>query len=79
MQPVRTAAGRDCKCTNTEVSSNPRKAPMHLEALAMHDGRPRLVVLLLRDPHLLEGRQGGQDGAANPDLRRSPTASGGER
>ena len=35
----------------------------------------RLIILLLRDPHLPEGGQGGQDGATNPDtalaLRRS--------
>ena len=37
-----------------------------LEALAMNDGRTRLVVLLLRDPHLLERRQRRQDRAANP-------------
>ena len=33
----------------------------------MDDGRPGLVVLLFADPHLLEGGQRGQDGAANPD------------
>ena len=38
-----------------------------LEALAVDDGRAGLVVLLLADPHLLEGGQGGQDGAADPD------------
>ena len=27
----------------------------------------RLVVLLLGDPHLLEGGEGGQDGATDPD------------
>merc|ERR1719420_2274467 len=32
----------------------------------MHDGRPRLVVLRLGDPHLLEGTQRGEDGPANP-------------
>jgi len=37
-----------------------------LEALAVDDGGARLVVLLLGDPHLLEGRQGGQDGATDP-------------
>merc|ERR1712028_189679 len=41
--------------------------PVHLEALAVDDGRARLVVLLLGDPHLLEGREGGEDGAADPD------------
>lgn len=38
-----------------------------LEALPVNDGRSALVVLLLRDPHLLEGRQGGQDGTTDPD------------
>ena len=46
-----------------------------LEAFAMDDGRSRLIVFLFRNPHLLEGGQGGQDGATNPDgifaLRRS--------
>ena len=38
-----------------------------LEAFAVDDGGSRLIVLLLADPHLLEGGQGGQDGASNPD------------
>ena len=33
----------------------------------MHNGRTRLVVLGLGDPHLLEGGEGGQDRATNPD------------
>ena len=37
-----------------------------LEAFAMDDGGPRLVVLLLRDPHLLECRERSQNRAANP-------------
>ena len=37
-----------------------------LEALSMHNGWSTLVVLLLGDPHLLEGGEGGQDGAADP-------------
>ena len=41
----------------------------------MHNGWARLVVLLLGDPHLLEGGQRGQDGTTDPDtvlaLRRS--------
>merc|ERR1719373_49373 len=36
------------------------------EALPVHDGGARLVVLALGDPHLLEGTQGRQDGAADP-------------
>jgi len=38
-----------------------------LEALAVDNGRARLVVLLLADPHLLEGGQRGKNGAADPD------------
>merc|ERR1719500_1641454 len=38
-----------------------------LEALAVDNGWAALVVLLLGDPHLLEGGQGGKDGAADPD------------
>lgn len=33
----------------------------------MDDGWAGLVVLLLADPHRLEGRQRGQDGATDPD------------
>merc|ERR1712141_138679 len=38
-----------------------------LEALAVDDGGAALVVLLLRDPHLLEGGEGGEDGTSDPD------------
>lgn len=37
-----------------------------LETLAMDNRRSSLIVLLLTDPHLLEGREGGQDGATDP-------------
>ena len=37
-----------------------------LEALPVDDGGAGLVVLLFGDPHLLEGGQGGQDGATDP-------------
>ena len=37
-----------------------------LEALSVHDGWARLVILLLGDPHLLEGGQGCKDGATDP-------------
>ena len=37
-----------------------------LEALPVDDGGTCLIVLLLADPHLLEGGQGSQDGAADP-------------
>ena len=33
----------------------------------MDDAGAGLVVLLLRDPHLLEGGKGSQDGASDPD------------
>ena len=38
----------------------------HLEALAVDNGWTRFIILLLGDPHLLEGGEGGQDGATNP-------------
>merc|ERR1712212_823828 len=38
-----------------------------LEALAVDDGWAALVILLLGDPHLLEGGEGSQDGASDPD------------
>merc|ERR1711869_139428 len=38
----------------------------NLEALAVDDGGAALVVLLLGDPHLLEGGEGRQDGATDP-------------
>merc|ERR1712061_507751 len=48
---------------------------LHLEALPVDNGWAALVVLLLGDPHLLEGGQRSQDGATDPDgvfpLRRS--------
>merc|ERR1712121_231999 len=37
-----------------------------LEALSVDNSGARLVVLLLGDPHLQEGGEGGQDGAADP-------------
>merc|ERR1712020_757523 len=38
-----------------------------LEALPVDNAWAGLVVLLLGDPHLLEGGEGGEDGAADPD------------
>ena len=38
-----------------------------LETFAMYNGRTRLVVFLLGDPHLLEGGKRSEDGASNPD------------
>merc|ERR1712243_339685 len=40
---------------------------LHLEALPVDDGGAALVVLLLGDPHLLEGGEGRQDGSSDPD------------
>lgn len=40
---------------------------VRLEAFAVDDGWSRLIVLLLANPHLLEGGQGGQDRASDPD------------
>merc|ERR1712045_155191 len=50
-----------CKYTKTEDKTK------HLEALAVDDGGAALVVLLLGDPHLLEGGQRGQGGSSDPD------------
>ena len=36
------------------------------QALAVHNGGPTFVVLGPRDPHLLEGAEGGQDRAPDP-------------
>merc|ERR1719192_1695940 len=48
---------------------------LDLEALPVDNGWAAFIVLLLGDPHLLEGGEGGQDGATDPDgvlpLRRS--------
>merc|ERR1712158_125053 len=38
-----------------------------LEALPVDDGWAAFIVFLLGDPHLLEGRQGRQDGSSDPD------------
>merc|ERR1711883_46328 len=48
---------------------------INLEAFPVDNGGAALIVLLLGDPHLLEGGEGSQDGATDPDgvfpLRRS--------
>ena len=38
-----------------------------LEALPVDNAGARLVILLLGDPHLLEGGQRGKDGSSDPD------------
>merc|ERR1712023_479674 len=45
---------------------NLRDAPSS-EALPVDDRGARLIILLLRDPHLLERAQGRQDRTSNPD------------
>merc|ERR1712173_525036 len=46
-----------------------------LRALSVDNGRARLVILVLGNPHLFEGGEGSKDGSSNPDrvfpLRRS--------
>ena len=46
-----------------------------LEAFSVNNGWTAFIIFLFGDPHLLEGREGGQDGATNPyrvfPLRRS--------
>ena len=38
-----------------------------LEAFPVDNGWSALIILLLGDPHLLEGGEGGKDGSSNPD------------
>lgn len=38
----------------------------YLEALSVHNGWARFIILLFGDPHLLEGRQRSQDRSSNP-------------
>merc|ERR1719477_536521 len=40
---------------------------LHLEALAVDNGWATLIILLLGDPHLLEGGERSKDGSSNPD------------
>merc|ERR1712105_173522 len=39
----------------------------NLEALAVNNGWAALIILLLGDPHLLEGGEGCKDGSSDPD------------
>ena len=39
----------------------------HLKALAVDNGWAALIILLLGDPHLLEGGEGRKDGTSDPD------------
>ena len=40
---------------------------VYLEAFPVNNGWAAFVILLLGDPHLLEGGKGRQDGASDPD------------
>merc|ERR1719418_194486 len=48
-------------------SQNEKLITVCLEALAVDDGWATLIVLLLGDPHLLEGGERGKDGSSDPD------------
>merc|ERR1712102_4905 len=55
-------SGKKCRCylvNGGRYSS--------LEALPVHNAWAGLVILLLGDPHLLEGGEGGKDGSSDPD------------
>merc|ERR1719418_370750 len=48
-------------------SQNEKLITVCLEALAVDDGWAALIILLLGDPHLLEGGERGKDGSSDPD------------
>ena len=49
------------------VRSVPTPGQMRKSRTTMDNPWSALVVLLLRDPHVLEGRQAGENGTSNPD------------
>ena len=49
------------------VQSNKTEDIWDLEAFAVDDGWSGFIILLLGDPHLLEGGQGSQEGSTDPD------------
>jgi len=55
---------KTCALDVVDIQSPQQSA---LKALSVDDSRAGLVVLLLGDPHLLEGGQGGEDGPTDPD------------
>lgn len=57
---------QDCRPEERERAHTQMQMRVRLEAFAVHNGGASLVVLLLGDPHLLEGGQRGQDGATDP-------------
>merc|ERR1719261_287324 len=60
------ASSNETKKSLPSKKSQPKRH-RRLEALSVDDGWAGFVVLGLRDPHLLEGRERGEDGSANPD------------
>merc|ERR1712194_836066 len=73
--PLCHLLARKCVCKKKhEICENSRNVQRlllllieELEALPVDNGWAALVVLLLGDPHLLEGGKGRQDGASDPD------------
>merc|ERR1712053_8254 len=51
-------------CCSHRVSN---RLTIYLEALPVDNGWAALIVLLLGDPHLLEGGEGSKNGSSNPD------------
>jgi len=49
------------------VGEGKKEGTVCLEAFTVDDGGAGLIIFLLADPHLLEGGQGSQDGASDPD------------
>jgi len=55
------------KCARRLYVTKIRGRTCCLEAFAVDDGGSRLIILLLGDPHLLEGGKRGQDRTTNPN------------
>ena len=53
-------------CTKGCINKNGHQPTGSLDALAVNNHGPTLIVLCLRDPHLLEGAQRREDGATDP-------------
>merc|ERR1719197_734110 len=62
----RSLALKKKKTSHDHKKTQSKRKASNLRALAVDDRGSRLVVLLLLDPHLLEGAERGQDRAANP-------------
>lgn len=63
----RTVRKNTLKTKTLVVATHEISGSCTLEALAVNNGGTALVVLLLRDPHLLEGGERGQNGTTDPD------------